>query len=1119
VDVGSRREELRRLAALLQVNKNGWALPFLGTFTARNNEAKSSFGAVAFLYWWKRQTDKNGASGGWDVGFPLFAGRHDADGAFTYALPLNFYWRNKDDKNLIAAPLFYWNKSDKGSGLYSLLGYRAREGSAYGGSMFWLYWFGGDKKDDSRYDVAPPLFWSISRGADSATVLVPFYWDFKSAKSRTLIALPFIYNRDDSEVVWSVFPLWWAGHDSKKGSAFNTLFPLFHWQHDEGGKQTFWISLLGGGGHDETAGTSSLVLWPAPLMRLRNPHRDFFLLTPFIARHENKDTGALTRLYGPFYDRRDLEGHTQVLFPLWWRFEDRASGATVSALLPFFARRNGPDDTSTFLGVLPLGAYWRTFHDAQGKDNGWAGGLAPFLFLSQRADRQHQVLFPFFWRLRSPDHAFTALLPLFFENSHKDSAAGAIPPLLTFWGHDRESSWLVQFPLLWRFHEVASDSTTTVTPLGFFEHHPDGWNLGAGPVFPLFVMGKSPGRSHTVLAPLFWHFHDDAAKSDTTVVLNYLHRSRGDETTDALFPLFHYRRGTAPGGADETSFTLLPFVHYSRNAARTLWATPIAAAVKTADVKAGFVGPYLWYRDKTLAASGVPFLYLDVAHPEKGDRVRQIGPYFDISAPGRRTRALFPLWGHFADGHEDTTFVFPTIVHRRTTDGYALDTALPFFWYGRTADTKTISVGPYYHRTGPGRTAWGVAPLFWYADNTERTWTVAPPLLLVHHLDKKADSSLTWFALYFSQREKDQGTSVLFPLWWATDRGPLHKRVLFPLYFAGRDDKAETAWHVLGLAFWSSDKKAWTASLLPLLWLRGGQPEDGGAVGVLPLFWASWGKDRARFLSPLGGYDREGATRTFYALNYLQKDGPERHFRMFFPLFFSWRNDPAETTRRLIPPLLHYAQTSAERRFSTSLLVYWHNEDVTSETRLVLPFFWDFTEKRDSRTSVLLPLGFRHENMLEGSTYWVAPLFYRHTTPETSTTVAFPLVWDFKRGQDRTTVVFPFTAHWTRSDHRSTWVFPNIYYRKGLTPTGSDDGTYRLLIPPLFETAVKRPGDSMWAVLGGLFGKEKVGQRHFMQVLFMTFETKRPTAVQTSWFGARPQRVQATAKSLDTTVW
>jgi hypothetical protein len=149
----------------------------------------------------------------------------------------------------------------------------------------------------------------------------------------------------------------------------------------------------------------------------------------------------------------------------------------------------------------------------------------------------------------------------------------------------------------------------------------------------------------------------------------------------------------------------------------------------------------------------------------------------------------------------------------------------------------------------------------------------------------------------------------------------------------------------------------------------------------------------------------------------------------------------------------------------------------------------------------------------------VAPLFYRHTTPDTSTTVAFPLVWDFKRGQDRTTVVFPLTAHWTRSDHRSTWVFPNFYYRTGLTPTGSDDGTYRLLIPPLFETAVKRPGDSMWAVLGGLFGKEKIGQRHFMQVLFMTFETKRPTAVQTSWFGARPVRQQAAAKGLDTTVW
>ena len=71
--------------------------------------------------------------------------------------------------------------------------------------------------------------------------------------------------------------------------------------------------------------------------------------------------------------------------------------------------------------------------------------------------------------------------------------------------------------------------------------------------------------------PLFWHFRDDAQQRSTTVVLTYLHRSLGDETTDALFPLFTTGAGARPGGSDETSFTLFPIVHYRRDADLARW--------------------------------------------------------------------------------------------------------------------------------------------------------------------------------------------------------------------------------------------------------------------------------------------------------------------------------------------------------------------------------------------------------------------------------------------------------------------------------------------------------------------------------------------------------------------
>ena len=60
-------------------------------------------------------------------------------------------------------------------------------------------------------------------------------------------------------------------------------------------------------------------------------------------------------------------------------------------------------------------------------------------------------------------------------------------------------------------------------------------------------MGSGSQRHHFVVFPIFGWFRNDAADRTTTVLGPYLHRRWGGETTDALFPLFHYRRGARPG--------------------------------------------------------------------------------------------------------------------------------------------------------------------------------------------------------------------------------------------------------------------------------------------------------------------------------------------------------------------------------------------------------------------------------------------------------------------------------------------------------------------------------------------------------------------------------------------
>jgi hypothetical protein len=164
---------------------------------------------------------------------------------------------------------------------------------------------------------------------------------------------------------------------------------------------------------------------------------------------------------------------------------------------------------------------------------------------------------------------------------------------------------------------------------------------------------------------------------------------------------------------------------------------------------------------------------------------------------------------------------------------------------------------------------------------------------------------------------------------------------------------------------------------------------------------------------------------------------------------------------------------------------------------LGLPLFYDFNDYQVSRTTVFLPL------------------FYRHATPTNITTIGFPLLWDFKRGDNRTTIVFPFYYRWRRPDRVGTLVFPFYLKHEGLASSGSPDGTYRRFVGfvlPVYDSGVKRPGDFMWQILGGLVGQERIGANRYLRLLYMRFETGPAPRAQTAWYSqpVRPARRTAT---------
>jgi hypothetical protein len=1071
-------------------SKLGWALPFLGTLRLQDPDAHRSFGAVAYLYWWWRTPAR-----ATDLGFPLFFSTRTQSHAFTYAVPFNFYWRHGDDATTLAVPFFYLNTHGSGSWFFTWLGYAHREGTETDRSLAWLYWWGGDTRARSSYHVLFPLVWDFEGREDGTTVVFPLLWSFRGPTSNTTVALPglpFVHVRDRSWTFNTVFPLWWSVGDDQSGRARRLLIPLFYWERAEHHQGKTLVTPLGGYSRDDRDGTRTWAILPL----LSGAHRDRGgerrMITPLYLSHQDTAADAMTRLVGLlFYRRTDPEGSTTTLFPLYWRFRDAATGATATALLPFFAKRSGPRDTTTFIGPF----YWRRF-----TKGGWGAGVLPLAFFGENAGQSHAVVFPFVWHFRTEASQTTLVLPLSYEHRDDHGYDQWLFPLLSFAGEHDGRSYNFLFPFLWQLGDTRAGTSTTVTPFGYTHHDPDGDSFGIGPIVPLFYARSGQNQSHRVLFPLYWHFEDRLANRSTTVVGPLWHRRWGGETTDALFPLIHYRRGARPGGDDETSFTLFPLVHYRRDARSRVLVTPLGASVRGPERSGGLLGPYVWYDDPDLSVRFIPLLHADITRHVDGQRLRQWGPWFQIDGAGFKTRGLFPLFGHYADAAESDTWTFPSFFRLRRTNGDRVDTLLPLYWRSSFGGRVTTVVGPFFDRRTPDSRTTGLIPLAFQARNATRTMTAIPPLLLYHW--RATNGSYEWFscALFFHSRSADRSTTGLFPLWWSASSKDRRHDVVFPLYWHFADRAAATDWTLAGPFYASSTGARRTRGLLPVAWFTRDAGNGDAAQAVVPLFYEAHGRDHFSFYTLLGGYHRSAPARFWYAGPVVHTDSVQSRFSMLFPLWFSHTDKATETNTTVIPPLLHVSRGNPESGLSTTLALFWHYHDIGSSTWLGLPLYYDLHEYHLSRTTLFLPLVFRYENEVERDTTWVAPLFYRHSTPTDISMVAFPLVWDFKRGADRTTVVFPFYAHWRRVDHASTYVFPSYYYRQGLAADGAPDGTYRRFVLPFYDSGVKRPGDFLWEVFGGLFGHERIGTHKFLRLFYLTIETSPTTRAQTAWY-------------------
>ena len=321
-------------------NKFGWAIPLLLTFNVGDSKIGNQYGAFLGLYWWKRSQ-----KGAIDFGLaPPYVSSRDAAHAFTWAAPLNFYWRNADDANLLALPLFYQNKHNTGNAVYTWLGYSRREDRESSGSAFWLYWYGRDDASHERYDVLFPLLWSFRGDTSQTTVFFPLVWSFSTPKTNTTVAGLFIHRRNDTSSINAVFPLWWSGGDDATGRGFKAFIPFFIWQSDQKARTATLVTLAGGYTKDDAAGTRTGLIWPLLTYWSRSPNSETNIVTPLYISHYSKTEHSMTRLATLFYQREDPRGIDDHVLPavlLFPRRRDRRVRAGDAARrLPLGAARH-----------------------------------------------------------------------------------------------------------------------------------------------------------------------------------------------------------------------------------------------------------------------------------------------------------------------------------------------------------------------------------------------------------------------------------------------------------------------------------------------------------------------------------------------------------------------------------------------------------------------------------------------------------------------------------------------------------------------------------------------------------------------------------------------------------
>jgi hypothetical protein len=354
-------------------------------------------------------------------------------------------------------------------------------------------------------------------------------------------------------------------------------------------------------------------------------------------------------------------------------------------------------------------------------------------------------------------------------------------------------------------------------------------------------------------------------------------------------------------------------------------------------------------------------------------RTTVVGPFVNRVTKDGRDDWFAPLWFTGRHGKSGYKFFPPLLYYHDWSDRGGLTIAGLGFcsWSGGSeCDTRSATSIDF-----------GVAPLYFYGQTSERAYELIPPL--VHYYDYN-DRDLSWVNLwgpYYRSHTQQRDLLHIFPVYWSLTRPGARHTTIFPLFHYGYD------------------KNAWLFAN-PLFVLGRGQ--NGERTFATWLYARYRGRTELDMVTP------------FY-WDYRDPDTGLRQ-QLLFPFLYS-RQSPRESTQAFFPFWAH------KQRFGISNTlwitpIFQHSHDLTGWATNIHPILY---LGRSGKQSHLV----------------VAPLFYDFVGTESRSTVGFPVYWRFSDLTSVTQVVGNVYYHEKQLHAGTEWeihAFPAFSY--GNTPRG-----------------------------------------------------------------------------------